>query len=327
MRISIAIATFNRAPMVREAVLAALGQSLAPDEVVVSDDASTDHTRATLNALAEREPRLKVFHQEKNLGVANWTFAVARTGGDFIAWCSDDDRFLPGHLEASVAHLETHPEIGLVHSGFVDAVETRGSVECLVRPLRSAKPIVIHAGNFLAYMTRYYDWPFHPSTFVMRREVWEQTGAFDSARQVADTDWFVRVAERFRIALLPRHGAINRRHPDNWSNRQGSAAMQRELFEIVEKAIERRWPRGGPRRILWRALWRANVRLRLALTMRARIKTGHVPAACAAWQVIVQGTGRRTPAWVERAGCALIRRLAADRPPRFEDARQSVSPL
>ncbi len=46
------------------------------------------------------------------------------TRGDLIAWCSDDDRFLPGHLEASVGFLKAHPEIGMVHSSFVDAWET-----------------------------------------------------------------------------------------------------------------------------------------------------------------------------------------------------------
>jgi glycosyltransferase involved in cell wall biosynthesis len=294
---------------------------------VVADDASTDQTRSTLDAVAASDARVKVFYQKKNLGVANWTYAVAQTCGDFIAWCSDDDRFLPGHLEASVAYLKTHPDVGLVHSSFIDSVETGTSSELLPRPLRSACPVVIDSGSLLAYMTRYYDWPFHPSTFVMRREVWEQTSAFDPAYQVADTDWFVRVAERFRIALLPRHGVINRRHADNWSNRQGSAAMQRELFEIVERAITRRWPRACPRRTLWRAIWRANVRLRLALTLRARLKTGHVVTACAAWQAILQGTGRSTPAWIERGGFALIRCLARRGPPAFENASQSVSPL
>ena len=309
MRVSVAIGTFNRARMVRGAIEAALEQSLAPFEVVVSDDASTDQTSAVVQALVACDARVKAFRQEANLGVANHNFAIARTRGDFIAWCSDDDRFMPGHLEASLAYLEAHPDIGLVHSGFIDSLETRGACELVPRPLRSLRPIVVHAGNLLAYMTRYYDWPFHPSTIVMRREVWERTGGFDPAYALADTDWFVRASERFRIALLPRHGVVNRRHAGNWSNRVGSAQMQREIFEIVEKAILRRWPRCGPGRMFWRAVWRANVRVRLILTLRARIQGGHVGAAAAAWHVLLQNTGRRTPEWIERIGCEWIERL------------------
>jgi glycosyltransferase involved in cell wall biosynthesis len=323
MKLSVAIATFNRAPMVRQAVESALAQSLAPGEVVVSDDASTDQTSAVLEFLSGRDARVKVYRQPINLGVANHNFAIAQTRGDFIAWCSDDDRFLAGHLEASLAYLEAHPEIGLVHSGFVDSLETREASELAPRPLRSPKPIVVDARNLLAYMARYYDWPFHASTIVMRREVWERTGEFDPAYALADTDWFVRAAERFRIALLPRHGVVNRRHAGNWSNRVGSARMQREIFEIVEKAILRRWPGAGLARMFWRAVWRANVRLRLILTLRTRIRGGHTEAAAAAWHVLLQHTGRRTPEWIERAGCELIERMGTSGVP----AGESVSPL
>lgn len=98
MTISVAIATYNRAPMVREAVLAALVQSRAPHEIVVSDDASADQTVATIQNVGD--PRVKLVRQVRNSGgVGNWNAAIDATCGDLIAWCSDDDRFLPGHLE------------------------------------------------------------------------------------------------------------------------------------------------------------------------------------------------------------------------------------
>lgn len=328
MTISVAIATFNRAAMLREALEAARSQSRAPDEIVVADDASTDGTREMLEALAAADPRVKVIRRETNSGgIANCNAALASASGDLIAWCSDDDRFLPGHLEASAAFLEAHPEIGLVHSGFVDAVETAEGNSVEPRPLRARAPLIVGPGDLFSYLTRYYDWPFHPSTLVIRREVWKRVGLFDPAYALADTDWFVRAAEVFPAALLPRQGVLNRRHPGNWSNRVGSARMQAEIFEIVERALVRRWPRLCPERTIWRAIWRANVRLRLLLTLRARMRSGHGNAACAAWTGLLQHTGRRAPGWLERAGKILIRRWTRAREPRFKDARQSVSPL
>jgi glycosyltransferase involved in cell wall biosynthesis len=53
MTISVAIATYNRASMVRETVLAALAQSRPPDEIVVSDDASTDETVPVIQNIAD----------------------------------------------------------------------------------------------------------------------------------------------------------------------------------------------------------------------------------------------------------------------------------
>jgi len=329
MTISVAIATYNRAAMVRQAVGAALAQSRAPAEIVVSDDASTDHTISVLDEIAARDPRVRVLRRTANSGgVGNWNAALRAARGEYLAWCSDDDRFMPDHLAASVGFLERHPEIGLVHSGFLDAFETDASCEPAfeARNLRSARPIVIGPSGWLRYMIRYFNWPFHPSTIVMRREVWRRTGEFDPRYALADTDWFVRAAAVTRIALLPRHGVINRRHPGNWSNRVGSAAMQREIFEIVEKAIAARPPVS---RAISRALWRANVRARLCLTIWARIATGHADAACAAWHVISRQTGIRLPHWIELAGAAVIRQLAERwrGAPECNDARPSVSPL
>jgi glycosyltransferase involved in cell wall biosynthesis len=324
MTISVAIATYNRAPMVREAVLAALAQSRAPDEIVVSDDASTDGTLASLQSL--RDPCVKLIAQSRNSGgVGNWNAAIDKTRGDLIAWCSDDDRFLPGHLEASAAYLEAHPEVGLVHSGFVDAIETLGGQHRSSRPLRPAS--VLTLPGLIPYLIRYYDWPFHPSTLVMRRTLWEQVGPFNAAYQFADTEWFLRAVEKFPVASLARHGVVNRRHPGNWSNRLGSAHLQREVFEMVEDAITRDFP--WPLRTFWRAAWRANVRVRLALTLRARLKTGHGDAACAAWHGLLQNTGLRTPAWLERGGVSAIYRACVGRNPQMRDARDesSVSPL
>ena len=328
VKLSVAIATYNRADMVREALEAALAQSSPPDEIVVADDASTDDTLQVLDRMAAAESRLRVIRQPENSGgVANWNAAMAATTGDLIAWCSDDDRFLPGHLQASIEYLEAHPDIGVVHSSFVDVREPSLGPAQEARLLRSARPLVLDRGRLFGYLTRYYDWPFHPSTLVMRREVWERTGPFDAAYALADTDWFVRAAEQFRVALLPRYGVLNRRHAGNWSNRVGSARMQAEIFQIVERALLRRWSRGGPRRIAWRAVWRANVRLRLLLTVRARVKSGHGDAAAAAWETLTKSTGARLLGWLNGPGQWWIRRSVARRATGSLEGRQSVSPL
>jgi glycosyltransferase involved in cell wall biosynthesis len=319
MTISVAIATYNRAPMVCEPVLAALAQSRAPFEVVVSDDASTDGTADAIERLGDA--RIRLIRQSRNSGgVRNWNAAVEGTSGELIAWCSDDDRFLPGHLAASEAYLAAHPEVGMVHSGFVDAMETPVGERREDRRLRPEQ--VLTWRGLIPYLIRYYDWPFHPSTMVLRRKVWEQTGPFHPRYQFADTEWFLRVVEKFPVASLARHGAINRRHAGNWSNRLGSAHLQREVFQMVDNII----PLGFPG-LFWRTAWRVNARARLALTLRARLESGHADAACAAWHSLVQDTGFSSPRWMERGGAAVLRGLCAGREPRFRDPSQSVSPL
>jgi glycosyltransferase involved in cell wall biosynthesis len=333
MTLSVVIATYNRASMVREAVLTALAQSRAPDEIIVSDDASTDDTVEVIAHLAASDARVRLLRQDRNSGgIQNWNVAMAAAKGDLIAWCSDDDRYLPGHLQVSVAYLEAHPEIALVHSGFVDAIATTDGEVLVARPLRPAS--VLTRNGLIPYLIRYFDWPFHPSTIVMRRSILDQIGPFDPGYEFFDSEWFLRVVERFPVASLARHGVLNRRHPGNWSNRLGSAHLQRERFEMGEAAIGRwigadnpGWLRRTLQQAFWKAVWRANARARLALTARARLRSGHVDAACAAWHGMVQDTGRRTPLSLERAGAAAIRWSCAGREPELRDPRQQVSPL
>ena len=299
--------------MVHEAVTAVLAQSRVPDEIVVADDASTDGTVEEIEVMGH----VRVLRRETNSGgVENWNAAMNATTGDLIAWCSDDDRFTEGHLEASAAYLEAHSEIGMVHSGFIDSIEVDGEVNLESRRLRPAQ--VLDRGGLARYMIRYYDWPFHPSTLVMRREVWERTGPFDPQFALADTDWFVRAAQITKIARLARYGVVNRRHAGNWSNRVGSASMQREIFSIVERRIDVR---------IWKFLWRTNVRARLALTLRARMAGGHVDAACSAWHGMLQDSGSTTPDGIERLGARLIRWWCAGRDGNGRDLRERASPL
>jgi glycosyltransferase involved in cell wall biosynthesis len=336
--ISVVIATYNRAAMVREAVQAALGQTRYPEEIVVSDDASADDTPAVLAELAASQARVRVFRRETNSGgVENWNEAVNRAGGEYLALCSDDDRFLRDHLETSAAYLEAHPKVGFVHSGFIDVLESAGTQTFEPRRLRPG--MLITSDDLLSYMTRYYDWPVHPSTIVMRREIWEQTGGFNPAYQLTDTDWFVRAVECSSAAYLPRHGVYNRRHSDNWSNRLGSARMQTEIFEIVERAIDRLWRDRPLGRAAWKAIWRANVRVHLGLTLAQRLKTGHSAAASALWHAMLQSTGRHTPEFIERTGERGIRALCGGKPSETKpgqtrgggtkpaETKPSVSPL
>jgi glycosyltransferase involved in cell wall biosynthesis len=333
--ISVAIATYNRAPMVRTAIAAALEQSRPPLEVVVSDDASIDETVNVVSAMAAADPRVKLFRQAANTGgVRNWNAAIAATRGDFIAWCSDDDYFRSGHLQASAAYLEAHPHAGLVHSGFVDWIDSPEGRSIDFRPLRSKQPWVIDRRNLFRYLLRYYDWPFHPSTIVMRRRVWEEVGPFDPTYALADTDWFVRAASKYSVALLPRYGVNNRRHAGNWSNRLGSARMQQEISAIVEKEITCAYGAAGLRGTLWRQAWKANARLHLLLTVRARLRTGHADAACAAWRALFTDgptdgpTDRpRRSGWLAEAGEEWLRDKAARIAAVSTTPRQRVSPL
>lgn len=98
---TIAIPTRNRALIVREAVKRALAQSYANIEVLVSDNASTDDTLATLQSITD--PRLRILTSRQDIGnSANYAKCINGAKGEFLLLVPDDDRISRTFVEKSV---------------------------------------------------------------------------------------------------------------------------------------------------------------------------------------------------------------------------------
>lgn len=241
--VSVVSGTYNRSRLVCEMVRAAYNQTTRPDEIVVSDDCSPDDSIANLRELQHEIPILKIIENETNSGgVPNWNKAIEFSSGEIIAWCSDDDQLKPQHLEHAVQYLMAHDHVDMVHAGFEDAREyPDGTVKVEHTSLKSESPVLVNRENLIPYLTRNYTWPFHPSTLVFRRKLWEATKPFNPKYALADTDWFIRVALHHTSVYLPYVGVVNRRHysnEGNWSNRVGSVNMQREFFEAMTSFLK-----------------------------------------------------------------------------------------
>jgi glycosyltransferase involved in cell wall biosynthesis len=84
--------TYNRVQFLREAVDSVLSQSYSDWELIISDDGSTDDTRAYLASLAD--PRIKVYLQPGNLGqFGNLNFAFSKASHEITQILCDDDYF------------------------------------------------------------------------------------------------------------------------------------------------------------------------------------------------------------------------------------------
>ena len=98
--ISIAMATYNGERYIREQLDSILVQTISFDEVIIYDDVSTDGTWAILTEYAAKDARIKIFRNSVNVGVfKNFEFAASACSGEYIAFCDQDDIWLPEHLE------------------------------------------------------------------------------------------------------------------------------------------------------------------------------------------------------------------------------------
>lgn len=110
-RVSIGMPVYNGAATIGTAIRAVLNQSFADFELIISDNASTDGTRAICDQAAMADWRVRVIHQPRNLGaVANFETVLEAARAPFFAFAAADDWMEPDFIEETLLALETVPE-------------------------------------------------------------------------------------------------------------------------------------------------------------------------------------------------------------------------
>jgi rhamnosyltransferase len=104
------MATYNGERYLEEQLASLAAQTRPPDELVVGDDHSTDHTGEILERFSRTAPfPVRIHRNERNLGFSdNFLHTAARCSGDWIAFCDQDDVWLPEKL-ATVAKYTSLP--------------------------------------------------------------------------------------------------------------------------------------------------------------------------------------------------------------------------
>ena len=128
MNLSIALCTYNGAAYLNEQLETIAAQTRTPDELVISDDQSTDDTLRLIEefaAIAGFPVRLSV--NESNLGIAkNFEKAISLCRGDVIVLSDQDDVWHNDKLESVERIFEAKPQLSLVFSNAEIVDETLG---------------------------------------------------------------------------------------------------------------------------------------------------------------------------------------------------------
>ena len=110
-KVTVLIATYNRAHYICEAVDSVLAQAYKDYEIIIVDDGSTDKTREVLQKYADKISYLYKDHKNQ---AAALNFGISRSKGEYIAFLDDDDIWLPNKLTVQIPVFEKDLEIGIV---------------------------------------------------------------------------------------------------------------------------------------------------------------------------------------------------------------------
>ena len=98
--VSVIMPAYNAERFIEEAINSVVNQTVEDWELIVIDDGSADSTFEIVNTYAQKDPRIRAFINEKNMGVAktrNRGLDLAR--GKYVALLDSDDYWKPQLLE------------------------------------------------------------------------------------------------------------------------------------------------------------------------------------------------------------------------------------
>ena len=226
--ISVVIPTFNRAQYLAESIDSVLGQTLAPSQVVVINDGSTDNTRAVVEKYRGRIEYLEVPNRGK--ATALNTVMPSMTGEYF--WIMDDDDVaLPDALSRHVSLLEGDPGLGWTYSSYIKS--TSRPEDGRINP-EGEMPLPVFAAD--EFLVRLLEECFlvHP-TILVRTACYRKLGPFrvDLIRS-QDYEMAIRLARNFRCARVAGPTIYRRYHPGP----RGTAAASIDARQVEAKWLE-----------------------------------------------------------------------------------------
>lgn len=257
-QLSVVIPAYNCGRFIAEAIESVLAQGHREAELLVVDDGSTDDTAEVLARYGSAVTLLR----QANAGAAaarNTAMRAAR--GRYVAFLDADDVWLPGKIDAQVAHLERHPEVSLCCTRW-DLLHPDSSGAYVVHsPQSDRSGSNIASFSALTYADLLLDCHVWTSTVVVRRELIHSLGGFDPAlRRGQDYDYWLRASRTTAIHRLDASLALYRMGSGHGNK---FAAKNWELA-VIRKALEQ-WGVTGPEgrslspRQIRRRLWALNV--------------------------------------------------------------------
>ena len=109
--VSIGMPIYNRTVSLRKALESIINQNYKNIEVIISDNCSPNaEVERIIKNFMEKDPRIKYFKQEKNIGAANnFKFVFEKSNGEYFMWASDDDLWKNEFIEEGINFLLNNP--------------------------------------------------------------------------------------------------------------------------------------------------------------------------------------------------------------------------
>ena len=240
--VSVIIPTYNRWPMVGEAIESVLAQSYRSWELIVVDDGSTDDTS---ERLALYGSKIKYISRQRSGVAAARNHGIASATGQYVAFLDSDDLWMPRKLEVQTAFMEQHPNVQICQT---EEIWIRRGVR--VNPkAKHAKPSgdIFRSSLDLCLVS--------PSAVMMSTSLFTESGGFDESFPVCeDYDLWLRISVHCSVPLIPvplvvkRGGHSDQLSHSTWGMDRYRVLSLRKLLATGLSGPKREWAIGALKR-------------------------------------------------------------------------------
>lgn len=232
--VSIGLPVYNGENFVAEAIQCVLDQTFFHWELIICDNSSTDRTVAICREFADRDSRISVHQNARNMGVSfnyNEVFRLSR--GQYFKWMAHDDLFAPQFIESCIKELEKDERLVLVFPKmcYVAAdgrlLRRQASELSVLGPTAEsrAKQVMSLATQGMDFIWLTYG--------LIRRDVLKQSGAmglFAGDDQVL----LFKIALCGGIKQLKEEMFFRREHAEASTCKRGSTVRERAKFAYAD---------------------------------------------------------------------------------------------
>jgi len=207
--ISILTPVWNGLPYIKECVDSVLAQDFQDWEMIIGDNESDDGTTDYLRSL--KDPRIKVFRHEKNLGVyRNIYFLFNKaTAPIYVGLCADD-YFYPGAL-TKVVNEWNHvgPEVGMITFNWKDRQMKQHTFQ---QYAYTALPKTLHGINSMFAFFLFGNIPGNFSEVSAKVSLVAPEHYLYDIKFSADYEYWIRLTKKNSMVLSDTEIVYIRRH-------------------------------------------------------------------------------------------------------------------
>lgn len=201
--VSVLMTAYNREKYIAEGIESVLSSSYTNFELIICDDCSKDKTVEIAGAYADKDKRVKVYINEKNLGdYNNRNKAASYAKGEYLKFLDSDDTIYEHGLKIFIESMQSHPEAALGLSSRQQHKYSKFPI--LLQPIE-------------AYHTHFFiDGFFHngPSASIIKTSVFNKLEGFSGKRYVGDFELWLKIAMHYPVLELHPSLIFWRQHPE-----------------------------------------------------------------------------------------------------------------